>query len=239
MDHKNLPKHTIIEKDLLTKIQNGTYQPNTLIPKEIELMKIYNVSRPTVRQAIQALVNQGLLAKRKKRGTIVLQKKISQAFTHTIESYNDEAKNKGLTPKTHVILLQKELPDDEVCLNLKVATDDYVYKLVRLRYANNQPVVLVTSYIPYKLCPDLDQFNFENDSLYSILDKTDCQITQVKRKLEVLAADETTADLLNIDAKDPIFYFHTVGFTADDLPVEYSIAKYRGDINSFEIYLKR
>lgn len=239
MDHKNLPKHTIIEKDLLSKIQDGTYQPNTLIPKEIELMKIYDVSRPTIRQAIQALVNQGLLAKRKKRGTIVLQKKISQAFTHTIESYNDEAENKGLTPKTHVILMQKELPDNEVCDNLNIAADNYVYKLVRLRYANNQPIVLVTSYIPYKLCPNLDQFNFENDSLYATLDKNNCPITQVKRKLEVLAADETTADLLNIDAKDPIFYFHTIGFTTEGLPAEYSIAKYRGDINSFEIYLKR
>lgn len=239
MTQENLPKHTVIENDLLAKIKNGTYQPNTLIPKEIELMKIYSVSRPTIRQAIQSLVNQGLLAKRKKRGTIVLQKKISQAFTHTIESYNDEAENKGLTPKTHVILLQKELPDNEICNNLKLTTTDYVYKLVRLRYANNQPVVLVTSYIPYKLCPNLNQFDFENESLYATLDKNNCQITQVKRKLEVLAADETTADLLNIDVKDPIFYFHTVGFTAENLPAEYSIAKYRGDINSFEIYLKR
>jgi len=239
MSNGSLPKHTIIENDLLSKIKDGTYKPNTLIPKEIELMAIYNVSRPTIRQAIQSLVNKGLLAKRKKRGTIVRQNKISQEFTHVIESYDDEVKNKGLTPKTHVILLQKELPSSEVCENLEITKDDYVFKLVRLRYADDQPVVLVTSYIPYKVFPELDKFNFENVSLYATLDSNNCPILQVRRKLEVMAADETTSDMLNIDANDPIFYFHTIGLTKDDVPAEYSIAKYRGDINSFEIYIKR
>lgn len=239
MDSKNLPKHTLIENDILSKIKNGTYKPNTLIPKEIELMEIYGVSRPTVRQAIQSLVNKGLLAKRKKRGTIVCQSKISQEFTHIIESYNDEVTNKGLTPKTHVILLQKELPSQEVCDNLQITKDEFVYKLVRLRYADEQPIVLVTSYIPYKIFPKLNEFNFEDVSLYSALDDNNYPILQVRRKLEVLSADETTSDLLNIDENDPIFYFHTVGLTKNNVPAEYSIAKYRGDINSFEIYIQR
>ncbi|MBL3530796.1 GntR family transcriptional regulator [Companilactobacillus zhachilii] len=239
MGSGNLPKHTIIENDLLSKIKNGVYQPETLIPKETELMQIYGVSRPTVRQAIQSLVDKGLLAKRKKRGTIVLQNKISQEFTHIIESYDDEVKNKGLTPKTHVILLQKELPTKDIYDNLQIAKDDYVFKLVRLRYANDQPIVLVTSYIPFKFFPTLDKFDFEKVSLYPTLDDNNCHINQVRRKLEVLSADETTADLLNIDENAPIFYFHTIGYTKDNVPMEYSIAKYRGDINSFEIYLKR
>jgi len=239
MNGGNLPKHTLIENDLLSKINDGTYKPNTLIPKETELMEIYGVSRPTVRQAIQALVDKGLLAKRKKRGTIVKQNKISQEFTHTIESYDDDVKNKGLTPKTHVILLQKELPNNEVCEHLEIGKNDYVFKLVRLRYADDQPVVLVTSYIPYKVFPDLDKFDFNDVSLYATLDSHECPILQVRRKLEVLSADETTADLLNIDENDPIFYFHTTGTTKNDVPAEYSIAKYRGDINSFEIFIKR
>lgn len=239
MNGESLPKHTVIENDLLSKIKDGTYKPNTLIPKETELMEIYGVSRPTVRQAIQALVNKGLLAKRKKRGTLVKQNKIAQEFTHTIESYDDDVKNKGLKPKTHVILLQRELPNPEVCEHLEINKNDYVYKLVRLRYANDQPVVLVTSYIPYKVFPDLDKFDFNQVSLYDTLDSHNCPILQVSRKLEVLAADETTADLLNIDENDPIFYFHTTGTTSGNVPAEYSIAKYRGDINSFEIFIKR
>lgn len=85
----------------------------------------------------------------------------------------------------------------------------------------------------------MDQFDFEDVSLYETMNSNGCPIDQVRRKIEVLAADETTADMLNIDMNDPIFYFHTIGFTTDDVPAEYSIAKYRGDINSFEIYIKR
>lgn len=232
-------KYKKIEVDILSKIKDGIYKPNTLIPKEMELMEIYQVSRPTVRQAIQSLVNEGFLEKRKKRGTLVIQNKISQEFTHVIESYNDEIKNNGLSPKTRVVLFKKEQPSDEVYHNLRIQKNDSVFKLVRIRYANEQPIVLVTSYIPCNLIPNLEQYNFENDSLYSTFDSNDCSIIEVKRKLEVLVADETTADMLNVEEKDPIFYFHTVGLTNGNRPIEYSIAKYRGDMNSFEIDIKR
>lgn len=234
-----LPKHKLIENDLLSKIEDGTYKTNELIPKEIDLIKIYGVSRPTIRQAIQTLVNKGLLEKRKKRGTIVKQSKISQEFIHTVESYNDEAENKGLVPKTKVILLEKEHPNRDVRDKLKIGTEDIVFKLVRLRYLDYQPIVLVTSYIPFKEFPNLDTFNFQYDSLYSLLDNNNRPVVKVHRKLEVLSSDETTADLLNIKVNDPIFYFHTTGLTRNDIPIEYSIAKYRGDINSFEINIKR
>lgn len=239
MDSGNLPKYKVIEDDLLNKIKNGTYKPGTLIPKEMELMEIYSVSRPTVRQAIQVLVNKGLLEKRKRRGTIVKQSKISQEFTHTIKSFNAEVKDKGFIPQTHVLFFQKELPNEEVCKSLKISSRDYVYKLVRLRYADNRPIVLVTTYMPYDLFTDLNQYDFNKVSLYDTLDSHDCRIAHVKRKLEVLKADETTADLLNVEINDPLFYFHTVGTTEDNVRAEYSIAKYRGDNNSFEIYIDR
>jgi len=239
MGSKKEAKHKIIESDILSKIKDRTYRPNTLIPKEIELMEIYNVSRPTVRQAIQTLVNEGFLEKRKKRGTLVIQNKISQEFTHVIESYDEEIKNNGLLPKTHVILFEKEQPNKEICHNLRIKKNDYVYKLVRIRYANDQPIVLVTSYIPYDLINNFEQYNFESVSMYSTFELNDYPIIEVKRKLEVILADETTSDMLNITEGDPILYFHTVGLTNGNRPIEYSIAKYRGDMNSFEIDIKK
>lgn len=239
MIHDNLPKHTIIENDLLKKIKDGIYQPNTLIPKEMDLMKYYGVSRPTVRQAIQSLVEKGLVEKRKKRGTIVKQNKISQEFTHVIESYNDEAISKGLTPKTQVLLSKEEPADLEVAQQLRIKEHESVQKLIRLRYSNDEPIVLVTSYIPTKCIPNFLKHNFNDISLYQVLEDNGYKVESVHRKLEVLSADETTADLLNIAEDSPIFYFHTTGSTTGNTPVEYSIAKYRGDINYFEIDLKR
>ncbi len=232
-------KHIQIEQDLRAKIQDGTYPPHTLIPREVDLMATYQVSRPTVRQAIQTLVEQGLLEKRKRRGTMVKQAKIAQAFTQVIEGYNAEMADKGLQPQTKVLLFQTEAATDEVATNLQLATGDSVYKLVRLRYANGQPVVLLTSYLPTKSLTKLAMVDFTQVSLYDTLAQHHLAVDRVRRRLDVLTADETTADLLNVTQGDPLFYFHTQGFTSQDVPVEYSIAKYRGDVNYFMMDLKR
>ncbi len=92
----NIPLHKKIRQDILNKIETNEYSENQLIPTELELAEIYGVSRPTIRQAIQALVNEGYLEKRKRRGTIVRKPKIQQEFTHVIESYDSEMSRKGL-----------------------------------------------------------------------------------------------------------------------------------------------
>ena len=97
---KELPKYQVIANDLLNKIQTGFYPQNTIIPPETVLAGKYQVSRPTMRQAISLLVNQGYLERKRKRGTLVKKVKIEQEFTHLIESYSAEMSAKGIYPKT-------------------------------------------------------------------------------------------------------------------------------------------
>lgn len=231
--NNKIPRHLFIQQDLLKKIQSGDYAQGQLIPKESELTDIYQVSRPTVRQAIQYLVNEGYLERRKRRGTIVKQQKINQEFTHIIESYDSEMNRKGLHPKTKVLTFKIDKATYNIASNLHINEYDDVYKLVRLRYAENKPIVLVTTYLPVKLLPNFLDNDFTSEKLYSVLEKINFPILQIRRKLDVLKADETTSDLLDIEEGDPIFYFHSTAFTHDRLPIEYSISKYRGDINSF------
>lgn len=231
--NNKIPRHLFIQQDLLKKIQSGDYAQGQLIPKESELTDIYQVSRPTVRQAIQYLVNEGYLERRKRRGTIVKQQKINQEFTHIIESYDSEMNRKGLHPKTKVLTFKIDKATYNIASNLHINEYDDVYKLVRLRYAENKPIVLVTTYLPVKLLPNFLDNDFTSEKLYSVLEKINFPILQIRRKLDVLKADETTSDLLDIEEGDPIFYFHSTAFTHNRLPIEYSISKYRGDINSF------
>lgn len=227
------PRHLIIQQDLLKKIQSGQYPQGQLIPKECELTDIYQVSRPTVRQAIQHLVNEGYLERRKRRGTIVKQQKINQEFTHIIESYDSEMNRKGLHPKTQVLTFKIDKATCEIATHLQIDENDEVYKLVRLRYAENKPIVLVTTYLPVARLPNFLDHDFTQEKLYSALEKMNYPILQIRRKLEVIKADETTSDLLDIEEGDPIFYFHSTAFSQERLAIEYSISKYRGDINSF------
>lgn len=229
----SIPLHKKIYLDLLEKIQNGEYPENQLIPTEMELAEHYQVSRPTLRQAVQALVDEGYLEKRKKRGTIVTQPKIQQEFTHVIESFDSEMNRKGMIPKTKILNFQPTTANQEVAENLNLSLGAPVYKLTRLRYAEDKPVVLVTSYIPSELFPKFQAVDFTKEKMYQVFEEMGHPIRTVTRKLEVIKADETISDLLDVAEDDPLFYFHTKGFSDDRLPVEYSISKYRGDLNYF------
>ncbi|MCT7689643.1 MAG: UTRA domain-containing protein, partial [Lactobacillus crispatus] len=114
-----------------------------------------------------------------------------------------------------------------------------VYKLVRLRSADNKPVVFVVTYLPIAQLPDLQKIDFTHHSLYSELAKAGLEITHVSRKIEVHPATEEEAQLLETDIKAPIFYFHTIGFTKDHRALEYSIASYRGDLNYFMVEIDK
>ncbi|MCL2559098.1 MAG: GntR family transcriptional regulator [Turicibacter sp.] len=227
------PLHRKIEQDIREKIKTGVYPQNETIPTEMELSEIYDVSRPTVRQAVQSLVNEGYLEKRRKRGTIVKKAKIEQEFTRYIESFDSEIYRKGMFPKTRVLTFTKTEATEEVAENLELNLGDPVFKLTRLRFAEDKPVVFVTSFIPYYLVPELDQIDFSSNSLYATFHAMGHPIQSASRKLEITLCDETTSYLLDIQENDPLFYFHTRGLTANQVPIEYSIAKYRGDINSF------
>lgn len=227
------PLYQIIEADLLHKIKTGIYEEGTIIPKEIDLTSMYGVSRPTIRQAIQNLVNQGYLQRTKRLGTVVKAHKIDQEFTQVIESFDSEMARKGLLPKTTVISFKQDFANEEVARNLNIPVDDEVYKLIRLRYAEGKPIVLVTTYLPKNILPHLQTYDFTTESLYDSLKKEQFPILRIKRTLDVLLADETTADLLDVDAGSPLFYFHSTGFSENQVPVEYSISKYRGDTNTF------
>lgn len=239
MADANVPLHEQIRQDLLAKINSGVYPVGKTIPKEIELVEQYGVSRPTVRQAIKSLVDEGYLDRKQRFGTIVKQKKVSQDFTTVIESFDSEMVRKGLLPTTRVLAFHKQKPNNDVAEHLKLTSNDYVYKLIRLRYVEQDPIVLVTTYLPEKYLPCFMEHDFQKERLYATLEDFDVGVRKIWRRLEVLKADETTAALLEIENGDPIFYFHSIGYTKKNLLIEYSIAKYRGDMNSFAFSIER
>lgn len=231
MDRKR-PLHVKISEDILIKIKKEKYRKDEFIPREVDLAKHYKVSRPTVRQAIGTLVDLGYLERKKGVGTRV-KGKITQEFTHVIQSFDTEMEQKGLEPETKVLSFKDEKSTEIISEKLNIALDTDVFKLVRLRYASGETNVLVTSYIPKKVAPNLIDVDFTKNKLYTVLNQMGINIKTVERILDLQKADETTSDLLGIEPDDPIYYFQTIGYNDEDTPIEYSIAKYRGDVNSF------
>lgn len=228
-----------IKDDLLSKIKDGTYPEGQTIPSELELAEMYGVSRPTIRQALKILVSDGYLEKRRRRGTVVTKPKVSQSFTMSISSFEDAMRLAGRLPKTKVLVFKRERANAEVEKRLELTRGQDVFKLVRLRYADDLPNVFVESYIPCTLYPGLDSFDFNESSLYAAMDTCGNPVMTARRRLEVIKADGAAAALLDVEAGDPLLLFHTVARDANGTAVEYSVATYRGESNSFELNVSR
>ncbi|MCW6679273.1 GntR family transcriptional regulator [Anaerococcus sp. NML200574] len=225
--------YEIIRDDLLEKIKDSTFEINEMIPKETDLALEYGVSRPTVRQAIQALVDEGYLDRVKGKGTFVKNKKITQDFTNIIKSFNDDMKAKGIIPRTKLISSDLVECPERVANALHQKSKSKVIKICRLRYADSIPAVLVNTYLPYDGLENLIGIDYSSVSLYTCLDQLGYKINKVSRILEMKISDELSASLLNIACGDPLFFFKTIGYHKD-LPLEYSEAWYNGNINSFK-----
>lgn len=228
-----------IKDDILAKIKDGTYPEGQTIPSELELAELYGVSRPTIRQALQILASDGYLEKRRKRGTVVTKPKVSQSFTTDIRSFEDAMRLAGRMPKTNVLVFKRERAKTDVAERLQLPKGSEVFKLVRLRYADELPNVFVESYVPCAAYPGLDGYDFNEASLYAAMEACGKPVMIAHRKLEVIKANDATSALLDVAVGDPLILFHTVARDEDGRPVEYSIATYRGESNSFDLTVRR
>ncbi|QOY60435.1 GntR family transcriptional regulator [Thermophilibacter immobilis] len=232
--------YSSIKNDLLAKIKNGTYAVGDVIPTEVALAKEYGVSRPTIRQALQILVNAGYLDKRKRRGTIVMNPDLATSEPETplggsgVRSFEDEIAAAGRAVRTLPILVKEEPADDEVAAGLRIAPGDPVYKLIRLRYVDDVPNVFMENYVPCALFPNFTDCDFSQKRLYERMTELGHPVKRITRHLEVIKADSSISVLLDVPVGDPLFYFHTVGRDENDNIVEYSASMYRGSENSFE-----
>jgi GntR family transcriptional regulator len=233
--NKNIPVplHYQLRELLLSMIKSGKYKENDIIPTEMELVELLKISRPTVRQAINDLVNEGYLYRVKAKGTFVARQKMNLQYTQIIESFDNEIERKGLIPNTKVLELIVEEASPEVADKLGIEVNSKVTKLRRLRFANEEPILVVTTYVPFNVYPELIKFNFENKLLYKAFEEKDLKIKKVTRTFEAIKASAIDAKLLNMKKGDPIHCFETIALSTDDRLIEYSICNYRGDRNKF------
>ena len=195
-------------------------------------------SRTTVRQAITELVQEGWLYRIKSKGTFVTCPKVNQDFIQYLEPFNDQILRSGKIPSTQLLDLHVIEADEQAAEHLKISPGTKVFFLYRLRFADGEPIVLAKTFLPCDACPDLDSHDLSRASLYSLLGRRpSSRIHHVRRRIEAVAATEEDSRYLGVAPGDPIHFFTSIGYTEAQKPVEYSLARYRGDKNQFEIFV--
>ena len=222
------------------RIKSKEWQPGQLLPSEQEFCDVLGISRTVVRQAMADLDRKGLITKQNGKRSTVAHPKYEGGLMQTLRGFYEDAVAKGQKPSTQVLKFKVIGADAEVAQALKLAEGEPVIMLDRLRSLDGDPEVLVVTYLPEKMCPELVHEDFSNQSLYEALSrKYGLTITQGFRTIEAIALDRADAKLLGLRAGSPALLLKSIGLLESGTPLEYFIAKHRGDRSKFEVRLVR
>jgi GntR family transcriptional regulator len=233
-----IPMYYQLKNIILSEIKNNTLKQGDMLPTEIDLGKIYGLSRTTTRQALIELVSEGYLYRTKGKGTFVAKPKLVQDFMRRIESYDEQMKRLNMVPSTKVIENKIVSANKVVAQSLNVEVGQDVVLLKRLRYADDEPIVVLDTYLTLE-CSGLSKMDMEKNGLYNFLAQSQkTKISRVVRQFEATLVKKEEREFLQIEKGHPIQLVTTVGFNVDGKPVEYSVASYRGDKSKFIVELK-
>jgi GntR family transcriptional regulator len=235
-----VPLYYQLKKLLIDEISNNRIKLGDSIPTEAEFSEHLGISRPTIRQALSEMASEGYLQRLKGKGTFVSKPKIDARFFQQLQSFNSDMNQKGLNPTTQVLDLKVIKGIADICEKLDIDVEDELVYLRRVRFADDEPVVYLETYLPYKYCKGIIEEDFVNNSLYSIMEeKYSIKIFKVVRKIEAVNADDQVAKLLHMKKNQALCLVKTTAYTEQNIPSEYSIARYRGDRNLFSVELYR
>ncbi len=235
-----IPYYVQVKEALTECIGRGDWQPGDQLPGEPELCRIFDVSRTVIRQALQELMYEGMILRKKGRGTFVAEPKISGSLVQKLTGFHEDMVSQGYTPFSQVLKQQVVPANSKVASYLEIATGTEVIEIERLRFVRDEPINLVTTYVPYALCPRLLQANLVHQSLYAFLqEECDLVLMRGRRIIEAVSANEYEAELLKVKKSAPLIMLDSVSYLGDDTPVEYYHALHRGDRTCFEVGLVR
>lgn len=226
-----MTKYEKIAQDIRNNIMNGKYKINEQLPLEKEMCEHYNVSRITIKKAVDELVNDGLVIKRRGSGTFVKDLNSTEAkeltMSRQFSGFSEEHKKNSV--KSKIIKFEVINPTTEIADKLRITTDDFVYHIIRVRYCNDLPMVVEYTYMPISLIPGVKNDVLEK-SIYSYIENSlKLKIKSAHRIIRATVPNNIEQDNLEIDKNFPILEVEQVGFLDNGKAFEYSKSHHRGD----------
>jgi GntR family transcriptional regulator len=235
-----IPYYLQLMEILKEKVQKKEWTAGDQIPGEQDLCTLYQISRTVVRQALRELELEGVIRRRKGKGTFISPPKISEGLVQKLTGFYQDMVERGLKPVTKVLHQSVNPSNEKVAHFLNIESGAQVIDIQRLRYIDDEPIQLVNSYLPYDVCPSLASVDLTNRSLYEYLEKEgNVFIAKGRRYIEAVLANDNEAELLCIERGAPLLMLDSVSFSEHDRPVEYYHALHRGDRSRFEVELLR
>jgi GntR family transcriptional regulator, N-acetylglucosamine utilization regulator len=234
-----LPRYYQLKEILRERIRTGEWKPGDLIPSERELSEKYGISRMTARQAITDLVNEGLFYREQGKGTFVSQRKITQQLIR-LTGFTEDIRARGQRPGTKVLSAEMHPADETTAEKLSIDPGTLIFRLQRLRLADDQPLAIELSQISFKGCERLLEEDLEKNSLYRVIETIyGIPLMEADQELEAGLAGNEEAYHLKISVGSPVLFTRRITYTERNQPIEYAKAVYCGNKYTFYTHLKR
>jgi GntR family transcriptional regulator len=229
------PLYLQLAQHLRELIRSGDLHPGMQLPTERVLAQDFQVSRNTVRLAIDQLANGGLIERIQGRGTFVTTPKLKLGLMR-LTSFTEDMSERQLDPSSKLLHRSIERPPPEIAAEMKLGPHESMLLIERLRYADGIPMALNVSYFSLQLCSGLLHEDLEKNSIYSLLEnKFGLRMARAEQCVRAIMASDDEAELLAVQPGSPLLVIEGVVFLEDERRVEYLRSFYRADRYEFEI----
>lgn len=227
-------KYQIVADDLVRAIRNGDYKPNEQLPSIDALCSMYEVSKMTINKSLGLLESNGYITRRRGSGSFV--KNVQQPMGNPT-AFETSGQMSGLTAEhasrgekitTLVKKFDVTMPPPEVAHMLGIENDQFVYDIIRVRFADDRPHAVEYTYMPIDIIPNLRMSNVEG-SIYSYIEgDLGLKIASAHRVVRALLPTREEREWMSIDANEPLLEIEQIGFLDNGTPFEYSHSRHPG-----------
>ncbi len=238
LDHdSDVPLHMQVESIIRTLITQEKYRSGALLPKEEDLSRRFAVSRNTVRQAFNKLVIEGLLVRKKGKGTTVASQFVSTRLDSWI-SFTQEMKRKGIEVRNYTLTVTRIGCDAELAAILSIPKGTEIIKLERLRGTPERPIVYFVSYFhPRAGLKGTEDFSIP---LYTLLEQERHVVASLSREeISAQKAEKWLSKMLLLKANEPVLFRKRLVYDSGRRIIEYNLGYYRADSFTYSIDIKR
>lgn len=234
-----LPFYFQLKQLVLADLRDRELAPGDRLPGDHELCQTFGVSRTVVRQALAELETEGVIQRVKGRGTFVAPERTAEHLVQSLTGLYEDVAARGSHLRSEVRRLEVVPADEQLATLLELAPGAPIIVLERLRFVDDEPWVLATTYLPQDVAPGLVEDDLTDQSLYALLERRyGVRLTHGRRGVEAEVASDTLAAALGISPGAAVLVLRSTSY-ADARPVEVFVAYHRGDRSRFEVTLSR
>jgi GntR family transcriptional regulator, N-acetylglucosamine utilization regulator len=224
----SLPLYLQLQRALRQAIESRVLGPDDALPPERDLANDFDVSRITVRKAIDGLISEGMLVRRQGSGTFVCAR-VEKNFSK-LTSFSEDMRARGRTPHSEWLKKSTGSVTPEEALTLRSSPGTPVYRFHRIRFADELPMSVEYATVLASCLPSLEAVE---SSLYEALEHAGNRPVRALQRLRAVLLPAEQAELLKAKEKDAGLLVERLGFLKDGRAVEFTQSYYRGDIYDF------